>query len=454
MVLAGLSSFVVGCSDSDSSSAGSDAASSKGEEAVVASSDAAPAATPLEMNLDEPAPPEEPGSPEELIIGDAAPQISIDTWIKGDPVESFAKDQVYVVEFWATWCGPCLANMPHLASLQTEYGDKVKFIGVTAEDNDVVSEFMTQESRGGKPWSEVLTYTIALDKDRQTNAAYMEAAGQNGIPCAFVVGKTGKVEWIGHPAAIDDPLKQIVDGTWDSTEARTEFLAERESAAVMQQIAPKINAALQKGHFKTGVELIDQLIEKFPENSNFKNARFQFLLKGEMFDEANKTAAALYEASKDDALELNQLAWILATGVEGPGPDLDLAMAAAQRAVELTDSKNASILDTLSRVQFSKGKIEDAIATEKKALEIANDEEKKQFEESLKEYEAAIPKDTTDAKPAESGDDKPADDKPADDKPAEDKPAEDKPAEEKPAEEKPAEEKPAEEKPAEPDAAN
>jgi len=429
IVLAGLSSFIVGCSDSDSSSAGSNATGSIGDEAAVASSDAAPGTTPQEMNLAEPTPAAESDSSGELMIGDNAPKISIGEWIKGDAVESFAKDQVYVVEFWATWCGPCLANMPHLASLQTEYGDKVTFIGVTAEDNEVVSEFMTQDSRGGKPWSEVLTYTIALDKDRETNAAYMEAAGQNGIPCAFVVGKTGKVEWIGHPAAIDEPLKQVVEGTWDSTKARAEFLAERESADIMQQMAPKINAALQKGDFKTGVELIDQLIAKFPDNSNFKNARFQFLLKGKMFDEANRTAGALFEASKDDALELNQLAWILATGVEGPGPDLDLALAAASRAVELTESKNASILDTLSRVQFSKGDVEEAIATEKKALEIASDEEKKQFEESLKEYEASVAPETPDAKPAEPGEEKPGEEKPADEKPSEEKSSEEKPAE-------------------------
>ena len=135
-----------------------------------------------------------------------------------------------------------------------------------------------------------------------------------------------------------------------------------------------------------------------------------------MFDEANQTAAVLFEGSKDDALELNQLAWILATGVEGPGPDLDLALAAANRAVELTDSKNASILDTLSRVQFSKGNVEEAIATEKKALEIANAEEKKQFEDSLKEYEAALTKATPDTKPAESGEADAAEEKPADPK--------------------------------------
>ncbi len=120
IVLAGLSSFVVGCSDSDSSSV----RSSTVNETTFASSNAAPIPTPLDMNLDEPTPAateeEKTDSTGELLIGDPAPQISIGKWVKGNPVESFAKDQVYVVEFWATWCGPCLANMPHLASLQTE----------------------------------------------------------------------------------------------------------------------------------------------------------------------------------------------------------------------------------------------------------------------------------------------------------------------------------------------
>jgi len=299
--------------------------------------------------------------------------------------------------------------MPHIASLQTEYGDKVTFIGVSAEEEEVVSEFMGQNASGGKLWSEVLTYTIALDADRQTSTAYMQAAGQNGIPCAFIVGKSGKVEWIGHPASIDKPLKEVVDGAWDVEKARTDFLAAREAEEVMQEIGPKIQAALQKGDFKTAVELIDQLLAKFPENGEFKQARFQFLLKGEMFDEANKAAEALIKASNDNALELNQLAWILATGVPGPGPDLDLALSAAKRAEELTESKDASILDTVSRVLFVRGNIEDAIAIQKKAIEIADEPgEQEHYEAGLKEYEAALKGDDAESKPVDAGEEKPA----------------------------------------------
>ncbi|MEJ7591451.1 MAG: redoxin family protein [Planctomycetaceae bacterium] len=445
-VLSGLWCGATGCSEGEAPSpaVGEKTTGEPGVVAVAPTSEADSNAAP-HMDLVETTPADAPGPAGEqapagetsptadLMIGDAAPPISIAKWVQGDPVDAFASDKVYVVEFWATWCGPCLASMPHIASLQTEYGDKVKFIGVSAEEEEVVSEFMAQESRGGKVWSEVLTYTIALDEERKTNTAYMEAAGQNGIPCAFIVGKSGKVEWIGHPAAIDEPLQQVVDGTWDLTKARTTFLAEHEAEEMMQEIGPKINAALQKGDFKTGVALIEQLIEKFPENDQFKQARFQFLLKGEMFDEANKAAEALIKESNDNALELNQLAWIMATGVAGPGPDLDLALSAAKRAEELTESKDASILDTVSRVLFKKGNIEDAIANQKKAIEIASPGDTEQFEASLKEFEAALKGDDPEAKPADTDEAKPADDGEA--KPAETdaaKPADD--ADAKPAE--------------------
>ena len=318
----------------------------------------------------------------ELHIGDAAPPIAIAKWVKGEPVTSFNPEKVHVVEFWATWCGPCLASMPHIAELQVEYGDKVTFIGVSDEDDATVSGFMEETARGSdKKWSDVLTYTIALDDERKTNMAYMQAAGQNGIPCAFIVGRSGKVEWIGHPAAIEDPLSQVVAGSWDSAK----FLAMQEAK---DQTFPKLQRAAQGGDFKSAVELIDPLIAQFPEDKDFPRIRFQLLLRGGMTEEANKAAVGIVEASKDDAMMLNQMAWLMATGSPEPGIDLNIAHSAAQRAAELTEEKDASIIDTLARITFLQGKLADAAALQKKAVELSPDDE--QIKGALDEYEAAL----------------------------------------------------------------
>ena len=57
--------------------------------------------------------------------------------------------------------------------------------------------------------------------DVLTNANLGCAAGQNGIPTAFIINGDGQVAWIGHPMGMDEPLAEIVDGTWDISVAAT-----------------------------------------------------------------------------------------------------------------------------------------------------------------------------------------------------------------------------------------
>ncbi len=341
-----------------------------------------------EMVLDEPQ--EMADESGDLVIGSAAPSIAIAKWISGEPVTSFAKDSVYVVEFWATWCGPCLASMPHIASLQTEYGDKVTFIGVSDEDAETVSGFMEQTSGSGKTWSEVLTYRIAVDDDRKTTAAYREAAGRDGIPCAFIVGKSGSIEWIGHPIEIDVPLKQIVDGTWDSKKAKQLAREESQVRQALNETGPKIDQAINSEDYASAVSLVDGLLKRFPTNAELQLIRFRCLLVGGMWDDVNKSAKILIEASNNDARELDQLAWMLATGSEEPGADLELALSAIKRAVELTHEEEISPIETMARVYFRMGNVDEAIALQKKTLQLAsNPRQIQQLSAGLAKYEEA-----------------------------------------------------------------
>ena len=88
---------------------------------------------------------------EKLKPGDPAPPLTVSTWLHGAEVKKFEPGQVYVVEFWATWCGPCRQIMPHMGDLQDEYRDKgVTFIGFASEANDKeakVNAFVARQGR-------------------------------------------------------------------------------------------------------------------------------------------------------------------------------------------------------------------------------------------------------------------------------------------------------------------
>lgn len=131
-----------------------------------------------------------------LNVGDRAPALAGQKWVKGEPVAAFEKGKVYVVEFWATWCPPCRASIPHLSELQAKFKDKgVIVIGQNCWERDAskVAPFITK--MGDK-----MNYRVALDTDSGAMAkSWMAAAGQDGIPTAFVVDKAGKIAWIGHP---------------------------------------------------------------------------------------------------------------------------------------------------------------------------------------------------------------------------------------------------------------
>lgn len=151
--------------------------------------------------------------PVTLRAGDAAPALSIEQWLKGAPVTGFEKGTVYVVEFWATWCPPCVANIPHLNDIQAK-NPGVVVIGVAGSERrpaqgqpdtrvEKLNAFIAQRGEG-------MSYRVAYDEDRSMPKTWMEPAGENGIPCVFIVGGDGRIAWIGHPVAMDKHLEQAI----------------------------------------------------------------------------------------------------------------------------------------------------------------------------------------------------------------------------------------------------
>jgi thiol-disulfide isomerase/thioredoxin len=155
---------------------------------------------------------DEEGGAGGLSVGDALPSFGGLTFVKGAPVDGLgdadaAGDRVLVVEFWATWCGPCRRSIPHLSKLQGKYrGKKAVFVGVTREDRDVVLPFV--DEMGDK-----MAYAVALDSGEEAQERVSKPLGVRGIPHAVVVNHHNVIVYSGHPmdGAFERALKAACD---------------------------------------------------------------------------------------------------------------------------------------------------------------------------------------------------------------------------------------------------
>ncbi|MCX6360069.1 MAG: CAP domain-containing protein [Armatimonadetes bacterium] len=145
-----------------------------------------------------------------LAVGSPAPPMAVRTWVKGKPIQTLEPGKTYVVEFWATWCGPCVSSIPHVTQLAKQYAGKVTFAGVAVwETGDALRKVMAFVSKMGAR----MGYNVAVDTQSGAMAStWMKAAGQDGIPCAFIISKEGRIAWIGHPMRMEKPLADVVAG--------------------------------------------------------------------------------------------------------------------------------------------------------------------------------------------------------------------------------------------------
>jgi thiol-disulfide isomerase/thioredoxin len=144
-----------------------------------------------------------------LSVGDPAPPLTVSKWLKGEQILVFATGKVHVVEFWASWCGPCRAVVPHLSALQKKHADVV-FLGVNVWERNPADGVAFVQGQGDRMDYRVAQDDLADGPDKGKMAtAWLKAAGRNGIPCAFVVDGKGRIAWIGHP--MDPGMEKAVE---------------------------------------------------------------------------------------------------------------------------------------------------------------------------------------------------------------------------------------------------
>jgi thiol-disulfide isomerase/thioredoxin len=154
-----------------------------------------------------------------LNIGDAAPSLQVRAWLKGTPIQRFEPGRVYVVEFWATTCGPCIAAMPHLSLVAGKYKKMVTVIGVDVMERDPSMKKLKAfvDSMGS-----AMDYPVATEDSNFMTTRWFNASGETGIPVAFAINQEGRVAWIGHPNDLDEALPKILNNSLDIEKASAE----------------------------------------------------------------------------------------------------------------------------------------------------------------------------------------------------------------------------------------
>ena len=123
---------------------------------------------------------------------DAAPAFQLND-LNGKPVAlAEAKGKIVLLNFWATWCGPCRAEIPDLVDLQKRYADKFEIIALATDedDPDEVRRFVLQSG---------INYRVAMSSD----AVRRDYGGIAALPTSFVIDPQGRI--VQKHVGLNDP---------------------------------------------------------------------------------------------------------------------------------------------------------------------------------------------------------------------------------------------------------
>ncbi len=326
-----------------------------------------------------------------LHVGDSAPRLTIASWVKGQAVDGFEAGKVYVVEFWATWCPPCRKSIPHLTALQQRHKDAgLVVIGVSSTEQRGLADVEPFVSKMG----DKIGYRVAWDDRGQTSRAWMDAAGQDEIPTAFVVNQDGRVAWIGHPlAGLDKAVEAVLGKTFDLEKAAAQARRRAELDRLEAPIAAKMDAAYEVGDLDEVLRQLDALIALDPPlQGRWIFERYRVLAA----DKNDPAGAQAYAekvgaaAIKDDFEALNQIAWHMLSRIEAGSRRVNVALALATRANQITGGGAPEVLDTYAAALFQSGDKARAVEVQRAAVEKSSDDEmRREYAARLTEYERA-----------------------------------------------------------------
>jgi thiol-disulfide isomerase/thioredoxin len=309
-----------------------------------------------------------PANGKYLTVGDPAPTLASAHWVKGQAQPRFEKGKIYVVEFWATWCSPCKANIPKLTALAAKYKDAITIEGVSVwesldkEDPGALKKVKAfVASEGDK-----MRYNVAADDTANTVAnRWMKAAGEDGLPCTFVIDKTGHVAWIGHAEQLEAVLPQIIDNHWDLAVAKQARETEKE-------IVRPVMEAMEAKHYKDALAAMAVSLKKRPDMERFFAYDRLVCLFYIDIKQATAEAERILTEAKGEIGAYQMIGSIPASQEDMSPAAFEYGLAIDKRALEKTDNdRQYMFLSMEAATSWNLKRRDDAIQLESQAIDAA-----------------------------------------------------------------------------------
>ena len=133
--------------------------------------------------------------------GKKSPGLTVGKWVTSHPE---AGNRLIAIDFWATWCGPCRAAIPHVNELNQKYGRDILFVGMSDEKEQAFNAGLKKQ----KLQLSTFTYSLALDPAAALKDKFFQI---KGIPHMAILSPDGVVRWQGHPMTLQtEDLDKLV----------------------------------------------------------------------------------------------------------------------------------------------------------------------------------------------------------------------------------------------------
>ncbi len=287
-------------------------------------------------------------APDAVLPGDDAPRPlhGLGECVHGTVPALFAPGRTDVLAFLDTWCPTSREALPALARTADAFGGRLRIVALFAEPPDQVRAFLSDDG-----WRRTARFAAMAQPDGQVRAQYL-GAGAPGVGPMAVVIREGRVQWIGRPAALEDPLRAIMDGTWEPATARRLAIdARREATAGRDDVAPAAGATPDWGRVLLALD--DRIsaataLERLP----LRVQRAEVLLQAGRAVEGYRAIEALAGEAPRTA---PWLAEIILAQPDGPDRRLDVAIRLLQSAVEAPDGGQPGAWSALGRAWMLAG---------------------------------------------------------------------------------------------------